>query len=259
MLHFKLNILIFTQTKFSTRCKAWNAVSCNSETSPCIALRFEEQLNLPTDLNAVIDRKSLPNLFERHLHVRVNNFKLPSIQMSTIIGLNDLLEEEIIPLPVPMNIELEGVNINIIEDRPPVNITSPGAQPINLKIGKMKILRENSGAFIIQPSEHGTKSGDEDENLAEDVTKKMQKKDRERELLSLQLVMKQLKVDNEQLRQQLMIAERNVECGRQKIKQENEILKSYLKAAQDDVATLLDEKRTLMDTIKSLQVSNFFI
>lgn len=33
------------------------------------------------------------------------------------------------------------------------------------------------------------------------------------------------------------------------------MLKSYLKAAQDDVETLLDEKRTLMDTIKSLQVS----
>ena len=33
------------------------------------------------------------------------------------------------------------------------------------------------------------------------------------------------------------------------------MLKSYLKASQDDVASLLDEKRTLMDTIKSLQVS----
>jgi hypothetical protein len=70
----------------------------------------------------------------------------------------------------------------------------------------------------------------------------------------MQLIMKQLKVDNENLRRQLMISEKNVEVGRQKIKQENEILKTYLKAAQDDVATLLDEKRTLMDTIKSLQV-----
>ena len=41
----------------------------------------------------------------------------------------------------------------------------------------------------------------------------------------------------------------------QRVKQENEMLKSYLKASQDDVASLLDEKRTLMDTIKSLQVS----
>ena len=35
----------------------------------------------------------------------------------------------------------------------------------------------------------------------------------------------------------------------QRIKQENDVLRTYLKAAQDDVATLLDEKRTLMDWI----------
>lgn len=45
---------------------------------------------------------------------------------------------------------------------------------------------------------------------------------------------------------------------RQKVKQENEVLKTYLKAAQDDVSMLLDEKRTLMDTIRSLQVRKSF-
>lgn len=47
----------------------------------------------------------------------------------------------------------------------------------------------------------------------------------------------------------------NIFFNSQRIKQENEVLKTYLKAAQDDIATLLDEKRTLMDTIKSLQVT----
>jgi hypothetical protein len=42
---------------------------------------------------------------------------------------------------------------------------------------------------------------------------------------------------------------------RQKIKTENDTLKNHLKLAQDDVAKLLEDKRTLMDTIKSLQVS----
>lgn len=45
---------------------------------------------------------------------------------------------------------------------------------------------------------------------------------------------------------------------RQKVKQENEVLKTYLKAAQDDVSMLLDEKRTLLDTIRSLQVRKSF-
>jgi hypothetical protein len=43
---------------------------------------------------------------------------------------------------------------------------------------------------------------------------------------------------------------------RQKTKNENDSLKNHLKLAQDDVAKLLEDKRTLMDTIKSLQVDD---
>lgn len=42
---------------------------------------------------------------------------------------------------------------------------------------------------------------------------------------------------------------------RQKCKQENDVLRSYLKAAQDDITILLEEKKALLDTIRSLQVS----
>ncbi len=35
---------------------------------------------------------------------------------------------------------------------------------------------------------------------------------------------------------------------------ETDVLKNMLKKAQDDVSVLLDEKRTLMDTVRSLQV-----
>lgn len=33
------------------------------------------------------------------------------------------------------------------------------------------------------------------------------------------------------------------------------MLKTYLKKAQDDVVTLLDEKKILLDTLRNLQVS----
>ncbi|KAG5675899.1 hypothetical protein PVAND_005758 [Polypedilum vanderplanki] len=238
------------QMKFGTRCRAWNMAPYNPESSPCIAIRFEEDLNLPHDLNTTIDRKMLNSFFHRNLNIKVTDFKLPSIQMSTVIGLSDLTEDEINTPPIPMSIDLENIKINIMEDRPPVNITSPpNKEPINLAIGRMKIARDESGVFIIQPLQQSENIADE--NTAEDIT--LQKKERDRELLSLQLIMQQMKVDNDQLRRQLLITEKNMEVNRQKIKQENDILKTYLKAAQDDVATLLDEKRTLMDTIKSLQ------
>jgi hypothetical protein len=238
--------------KFGTRCRAWNMAPYSPESVPCIAIRFEEDLNLPEDLSVTIDKKMLNSFFDRNLNVKVTDFKLPSIQMSTVIGLADLTEDEIITPPIPMSVDLENIRINIMEDRPPVNITSPQCpKPINLTIGKMKITRDESGEFVIQPVQ--PQEGTADENTAEDIT--LQKKERDRELLSLQLIMQQMKIDNDQLRRQLLISEKNMEVNRQKIKQENEILKTYLKAAQDDVATLLDEKRTLMDTIKSLQVS----
>lgn len=41
---------------------------------------------------------------------------------------------------------------------------------------------------------------------------------------------------------------------RNKSKEETDILKTCLKAAQDDISTLLDEKSTLIETIKALQV-----
>lgn len=223
----------------------------NPEALPCIAIRFEEDLNLPNELSGTIDKNMLASFFSRNLNIKVNDLKLSSILMSTLIGLADLTEDEIVTPPIPMNVDLENVKINILEDRPPVNITSPQCpQPINLEIGKMKIVRDASGVFQIQP----VLSDVYDENIGEDIA--LHKKERDRELLSMQLIMHQMKTDDDQMRRQLMIAERNVEVNRQRIRQENEILKTYLKAAQDDVATLLDEKRTLMDTIKSLQVSS---
>lgn len=46
---------------------------------------------------------------------------------------------------------------------------------------------------------------------------------------------------------------------RGKLKQESDVLKTCLKRAQDDITTLLEEKRKLLDKIRSMQVilSNF--
>lgn len=46
---------------------------------------------------------------------------------------------------------MENVRINLIEDRPPVNITSPGPVPINLAIGRMHVKRDKNGLLHIQP------------------------------------------------------------------------------------------------------------
>lgn len=145
--------------------------------------------------------------FTRKLDIRVKDLSL-NLSMSTVIGLNDLSEDEIIATPLPMEILLNNLKLHLMEDRPPVNITSPGPVPINLEIGKMHIKRNKNGVFEIQPPEtEGIEAklskvlGISDEIAA-------RKRERDRELISLQLVMQQLKLDNDSLKKQLLTAEK---------------------------------------------------
>lgn len=149
--------------------------------------------------------------------------------MSTIIGLGDLAEDELIGKPMPIEVNctlciwsslnifilfhveqilLENLQLHLVEDRPPVNITSPGSVPIDLSIGKMRVTRDDAGRFQIQPHEE-TECHENAQTTTE--TTGGQKKERDRELLSLQLVMQQLKMDNEQLKKQLRITEKSSE------------------------------------------------
>lgn len=237
-----------SKTKFGARCRAWNVATHNPEAPPCVAVRLEEILTLPADSLNITDKKSILSWFKRKLNVEVKNIDL-QLSMSTVVGLGDLAEDEVIPTPIPMEVMLENVKINLIEDRPPVNITSPGTLPINLAIGRMFIARDDAGVFYLQPVDKGDTAHPATMRRSEQASRK----ERDREVLSLQLVMQQLKMDNENLRKQLISIEKASETNKVKIRQENELLRAYLEAAQDDVSTLLEEKRTLMDTIRSLQ------
>lgn len=121
--------------------------------------------------------------------------------MSTVIGLNDLIEDEILPKPLPTDIHLSGVKLRLIEDRPSVNITSPGPVPIELQIGKMFIHRNDAGVLEVQPV-------DEDLPKYESLAPR---KERDREIKTLQLVMQQLKIDNDSLKRQLTSTEKKSE------------------------------------------------
>uniref|UniRef100_A0A1Q3F3C1 Uncharacterized protein n=1 Tax=Culex tarsalis TaxID=7177 RepID=A0A1Q3F3C1_CULTA len=236
------------QTKFGARCRAWNIAPHNPEAPPCVAIRLEEQLTLPADSLSITDKKSIQSWFKRRLNVEVKNINL-QLSMSTVVGLGDLAEDEVIPTPIPMEVLLENVKINLIEDRPPVNITSPGTLPMNVAIGRMFVTRDDAGVFYLQPLDKTAEGGPTGKSSNNVDTSK----DRNREVLSFQLVMQQLKLDNNQLRKQLTDSEKLVEVTLQKARQENEKLRTMLNEAQDDMSTLKDEKRTLMDTIRSLQ------
>ena len=91
-----------------------------------------------------------------YLDLRAQNLPL-QFYMSTLTGLVDLVEDEIIPTPIPMEIHLENIALHLIEDRPSVNVTSPGSLPIDLAIPAMTITRDKTGLFAFQPSGRNTK------------------------------------------------------------------------------------------------------
>ncbi|XP_031623665.1 UHRF1-binding protein 1-like isoform X3 [Contarinia nasturtii] len=239
------------QTKFGARCRAWNIAPYNQEAPPCIRLRLDDELNVPATVAKdfiVKDKKEVLGWFDHKLEVRCKELSM-ALSMSTVIGLSDLAEDEVIAKPLPMDVLLENLKLTLIEDRPPVNITSPGAIPINLQIGQMRIKRNEMGIFEIQPND-GTQINS---NAIVPIDGEKNKRERDRELISLQLVMQQLKIDNNSLKKQLNLLEQSSEANTNRARQESDLLRTYLKKAQDDAAALLDEKRKLLDTVRNLQ------
>lgn len=152
---------------------------------------------------------SVKSWFKRKLNVEVKKINL-QLSMSTVVGLADLAEDEVIPMSFPMEVMVENVKINLIEDRPPVNITSPGTLPVNLTIGRMFITRDEAGVFCLQPLDKSEAS----HPVVMRRSDQESRKERDREVLSLQLVMQQLKLDNENLRKQLSSNEKASETNK---------------------------------------------
>lgn len=89
-----------------------------------------------------------------------------------------------------------------------MSILIPGAIPINLQIGQMRIKRNELGIFEIQPTDGVQINSNA---VAVPETEKS-KRERDRELISLQLVMQQLKMDNDKLKKQLNSLEQTSEA-----------------------------------------------
>lgn len=77
----------------------------------------------------------------------------------------------------------------------------------------------------------------------------------EMELNVLRQSSRQLKLDNEELRRRMGALERLSEENERlmRMKEESDIIKSRLSAAEDDITSLLEEKRLLHETIAELR------
>lgn len=115
----------------------------------------------------------------------------------------------------PPQILLDNVRLHLVEDRPPVNATSPGAVPLDLCIGRMRVTRDAAGVVGLQPLQPvaatAATDADDDATTGAEATATAAERGRDREVLALQLVMQQLKLDNEHLKWQMRLNEKSAE------------------------------------------------
>ncbi len=95
-------------------------------------------------------RERISRSAEALLELRAQNLPL-QFYLSTLDGLGDLFEDEIIPTPIPLKIGVENVTLHLVEDRPSPNITCPGRLPIDVAVPALVITRDRSGLFSLQP------------------------------------------------------------------------------------------------------------
>ncbi|XP_025997064.1 UHRF1-binding protein 1-like isoform X2 [Solenopsis invicta] len=275
------------QTKFSSRSRGWTELPSDSDCRSRIKLRLDHSLKNPEDSRTLsdasqkvsdnnrlasqdrarlseqetsrtfinmYDKESVMNLFEDKLEIRVANVEM-ALSMSSVTGLADLAEDEIIPKPIPMQIYLENISLRLNEDRPPNNITSPGPIPIDFNISKLRIARDINGVFHIEPVVTTVDENRPNTALSSDNSYLLKNAECERELKALRQSSKELKLDNEELRRRMGALERLSEENARlmRIKEESDIIRSRLNAAEDDIASLLEEKRLLHETISELR------
>nr|XP_034181144.1 UHRF1-binding protein 1 isoform X1 [Osmia lignaria] len=275
------------KTKFSARSRGWIELSSDSNCRSRIKLRLDHDLkrksdawklfqasqnisnkntHLPQNQNNITEqevetcnidvhnKQGVLDLFEDKVEVNVTDVTLV-LSMSSITGLTDLIEDEIIPKPIPLQIYLEGISLRLNEDRPPNNITSPGPIPIDLNISKLKIIRDENGVFHIEPVVNILNRSNSLMTVSVSDNQTVQNVDHEVELNILRQSSKQLKIDNEGLRRRLdtleKLSEENAKLMR--VKEESDTVKLHLSAAQEDIQMLLREKKALQETITELQ------
>ncbi|KAK9891592.1 hypothetical protein WA026_015552 [Henosepilachna vigintioctopunctata] len=234
------------QNKFSSRSRGWSDDPADASTSPKVRLRLDHNLILPNSRSMMQldfrDRENLKKLFRDNLVVKLNGLSL-NLSMSVVTGLVDLIEDEIIQTPIPLQIFLDNVGIHLNEDRPPANITSPGPIPIDLDIVQLYITQREDGVFHLLPQPPDPVSS---------VTSITSAQESEQQSVKLN---KQLILDNEELKRRLAAFDRISEENRilRKAKEEKDVLKACLTSAQDEVMRLLDEKVKLLDDMRRLQ------
>lgn len=226
------------QSKFCMRSRGWTELGTDLSGKPHICARLDHKVTPLSPDKWTGAANASTSWFENLLTMKIANSEL-ELTLGTLSGLGDLVEDEIVSQPLPMEITLENIRLHLTEERTPANITSPGPTPIDVSVRQLHVCRGLDGVFHVEPPPPPAPCGTPYTPSESQETVELRA---ENELLKRKLAaMEKLNEENHFLR---------------RCQEETQILRSCLNAAQDDLSSLLEEKRSLLELIQTLKAQN---
>ena len=193
--------------------------------SPALALA-----GLAEDLDIPLSEK-IARITKGSMAIEVNSANLAFLS-STLTKVSEWAQDEIIPTPIPMVINVRNTSLQLTDDNPPVP-GCPQPPPVDFKVPELSLVRDSRGVFTVKSITTDTKS-EEVNNCQDQETK-----------TALELAMAEIRI----LRGQLAEKDALLKDWEAKYKE----LSMNNGQATIRLEGLQDEKKSLMDTLKYLQ------
>lgn len=236
------NILISYCLRFGQSGKSWSDSTLSGPEQGVFKLRLESQSlrdpaqalsSLPPDLDIPLAEK-ISRVSSGSMTMSVSSTQL-SLLSSTLTKLSEWAQDEIIPTPLPMTIRVDNVSLTIVDDNPPVH-GCPQPPPVDFNIPQLCLTRDKSGVFSISSTTSSEPSS----------TTKDTSNDQDTRLRSeLDLALAEVRI----LRAKLAAKDSKILELESKLKE----LSSASDRSAMTISNLVEEKKSLMDTLKYLQ------
>ena len=186
---------------------------------------------LPPDLDIPLSER-IARISKGSMTIEVNSANLAFLS-SSLTKVSEWAQDEIIPSPIPMTINVRNTSLRLTDDNPPVP-GCPEPPPLDFKVPDLSLVRNSQGVFTVKSISKETVPVELKEESQNEVINK-----------ELELALAEIRI----LRGKL--AEKDSVIKDLEVK--NKELSKINGQGSMRVESLEDEKKSLMDTLKYLQ------
>ena len=192
--------------------------------------------DLPSDLNIPLGEK-IARVTTGFVEIKVTSIAL-SFNTSVLSRLGEWAQDEIIATPLPMAVNLEELKLEIIDDAQPLQ-SCPTQPPLDVVIPNLTIERDKTGVFSISSNTEGYQGNSSVKEEKQPNTTELELKNQ------LDLALAEVRI----LRAKL--GEGNTKLQEEEMK--HNTLANKFELIQKQMDSLVEEKKSLLDTLKYLQ------